>query len=115
MAIDVTYTWNFNPLEFYPSASGENDVVFRVHWQLYGGTGSYQGSIIGVQDITYQTGSTFIPFNELTYNTVYNWMTASIGEEKMNQYKDNVYNQIENKINPPVVVQQSPWLPTGSI
>jgi hypothetical protein len=42
-------------------------------------------------------------------------MTASIGEEKMNQYKDNVYNQIENKINPPVVVQQSPWLPTGSI
>jgi hypothetical protein len=115
MAIDVTYTWNFNPLESYPTASGENDVVFLVHWQLHGVTGSYQRTVMGVQDIPYQTGSTFTPFNELTYNTVYNWITASMGEEQMNRYKDNVYNQIENKINPPVLVQQSPWLPTGSI
>jgi hypothetical protein len=111
----INYNWNFNPLESYPTSSGENDVVFMVHWQLYGSTGSYQGSCIGTQAVTYESGSTFIPFNELTYNTVYNWMTASMGEEKMNQYTASVAQQIQNQINPPVLVQQAPWLPTGSI
>lgn len=111
----INYTWNFNPLESYPTASGETDVVFLVHWQLYGSTGSYQGSCIGTQTIApYESGSTFVPFNELTYNTVYNWMTASMGIERMNQYTASVYQQIENQINPPVLVQQAPWL-TGSI
>jgi hypothetical protein len=108
----ITYTWNFNPLESYPTASGETDVVFRVHWQLYGSTGSYQGSSIGVQNIApYESGSsTFIPFEDLTYEIVYNWMTASIGIEQMNLYTASVAQQIENQINPPVLVQQAPWL-----
>ena len=115
MALDVTYTWNFNPLESYPTASEHTDVVFLVHWQLYGSTGSYQGSSIGTQRVTYDTGSTFIPFNELTYNTVYNWITASMGIKTMNQITASVYQSIENQINPPVLIQQAPWLPTGSL
>lgn len=114
MALDVTYTWNFNPLESYPTASGENDVVFLVHWQLYGSTGSYQGRNIGTQNIIYESGSTFIPFNELTYETVYNWMTASMGMEVMNKHTASVYQQIENQINPPVLVQTAPWFNTTS-
>jgi hypothetical protein len=112
--MDITYNWNFNPLESYPTASGETDVVFLVHWQLYGNTGSYQGSVIGTQSVTYESGSTFVPFNELTYDIVYNWMTASMGMERMNQYTASVYQQIENQINPPVLVQQAPWLTTTS-
>lgn len=114
MAIDITYTWNFNPLESYPTASGETDVVFRVHWQLYGSTGSYQGSCIGTQTVTYETSSVFIPFNELTYDIVYNWMTASMGIDQMNLYTASVYQQIQNQINPPVLIQQPPWLTTST-
>lgn len=108
--MEINYTWSFNPLEAYPTASGENNVVFLVHWQLYGSTGSYQGSSIGVQKVSYQTGSTFIPFNDLTYDIVYNWITASMGTEQMNQIMANVAQQIENKINPPILVEQAPWL-----
>lgn len=106
----ITYNWNFNPLESYPTASGETDVVFMIHWQLYGNTGSYQGSIIGTQNVIYESGSIFVPFNELTYDTVYNWMTASMGMERMNQLTASVAQQIENQINPPVLVQQAPWI-----
>jgi hypothetical protein len=119
--MEINYTWNFNPLEAYPTASGEDNVVFLVHWQLYGVTGSYQGSVIGTQGVSYETGSTFIPFNELTYDIVYNWMTASMGLEQMASYKASVARQIENKINPPILVETAPWLnpptptPTGSI
>ena len=108
----INYEWNFNPLEAYPTSSGEDNVVFLVHWQLYGSTGSYQGSVIGTQPVSYETSSVFIPFNELTYDIVYNWMTASMGLETMQAYEFNVAQQIENKINPPVLIEQAPWLTT---
>jgi len=111
----INYNWNFNPLEAYPTASGETNVVFNVHWQLYGSTGSYQSSVIGVQPVTYESGSAFTPFNELTYDIVYNWMTASMGTASMQNYEATVAQQIQNQINPPVLIEQAPWLPTGSL
>jgi hypothetical protein len=110
--MEINYTWNFDPLESYPTSSGQNDVVFRVHWQLYGSTGSYQDFAKGIQQITYNPESTFIPFNELTYETVYNWITASMGEEKINQYKTSISKKIENQEILPISIQQSPWLNT---
>ena len=110
MALDINYNWNFNPLEAYPTASEENNVVFLVHWQLYGSTGSYQSSTIGVQPVNYDTGSTFTPFNELTYDIVYNWMTASMGLEQMQAWENEVAQKIDNQINPPVLIEQAPWL-----
>lgn len=112
--MNITYTWNFNPLESYPTASGQTDVVFLVHWQLYGSTGSYEDSVIGTQQITYESGSTFIPFNELTYDTVYNWMTASMGQSRMNQYTASIEQRIQNQKVPPILVQTAPWLTTST-
>lgn len=115
MPLDINYTWRFNPLEAYPTSSGENNVVFLVHWQLYGSTGSYQASVIGTQPIqTYETSSVFIPYNELTYDIVYNWMTASMGLTQMAQHEANIAQQIDNQINPPILVEQAPWLISGS-
>jgi hypothetical protein len=115
----ITYNWNFNPLESYPTASGETDVVFLVHWQLYGttgsGSGSYAASSIGVQSIaTLQSGSTFIPFNDLTKDIVYGWVTSSMGSEHIDGLYASISASIESQINPPVLVQQAPWL-SGSI
>jgi hypothetical protein len=113
--MDITYNWNFNPLESYPTASGETDVVFLVHWQLYASTSSYNASSIGVQSIaTLQSGSTFIPFNDLTKDIVYGWVTSSMGPESIDRMYASLSASIENQINPPVLVQQAPWL-TGSI
>ena len=114
MALDVTYTWNFNPLESYPTASGETDVVFLVHWQLYASTGSYTASSIGTQNVAPYDGSTpFIPFEELTYDTVYDWVTTSMEAQNpgvVYRMYESLAQQIENQINPPVLVQQAPWL-----
>jgi hypothetical protein len=123
--MDITYNWNFNPLESYPTASGETDVVFLVHWQLYAikglsgsFSGSYTASSIGTQAIpSLESGSTFIPFNELTKDIVYGWVTSSMEAQRSGSV-DGLYTSlsasIENQINPPVLVQSAPWL-TGSI
>ena len=113
MALDITYNWNFNTLESYPTASGETDVVFLVHWQLYASTGSYGASSIGTQAIAaLQSGSTFIPFNELTKDIVYGWVTSSMGSGSIDAMYASLAVNIENQINPPVLVQQAPWLNT---
>ena len=124
--MSITYNWNFNPLESYPTASGQTDVVFNVHWQLYATTGSqniysgsnYNASIIGTQTIPpFESGSTFIPYNELTKDLVFGRVTASMEasfsgsvEAKYVSLSQSIYNQI----NPPVLVQQAPWL-SGSV
>ncbi len=112
--MELIYNWNFNPLESYPTASGQTDVVFLVHWQVTAITGSYSAGSIGVQSVQYTSESVFIPFNELTFETVYGWVTSSMGEERYNNLTASLIHQIENKINPPVLVQQAPWLNTTS-
>ena len=116
----VNYFWTINPLEAYPTASGESDVVFTAHWQLHAteeanGT-TYAAQSIGTQGLTYQSGSPFIPFNELTLETVQGWVENAMGEEQVNSMKAGLASNIANQINPPSVTLQSPWLnTTGSI
>jgi len=117
--METTYNWNFNPLESYPTASGETDVVFMVHWQLYATkgpytgsfTGSYTASSIGTQTVgPLQSGSAFIPFNELTKDIVYGWVTSSMASGSVDRLYASLEQQIENQINPPILIQQAPWL-----
>jgi len=113
--MSINYEWSFNPLESYPTASGQTDVVFKVHWQLAGSTGSYDSTRIGVQTIaSYESGSVFIPFEELTKDIVYGWVTASMGSGSVESLYLGISQSIYDKINPPILIQQSPWL-TGSI
>ena len=41
-------------------------------------------------------------------------MTASMGTASIQNYEDNVAQQIQNQINPPVLIEQAPWLNTTS-
>ena len=109
--MEIDYNWNFNPLESYPTASGETDVVFLVHWQLYASTGSYGASSIGTQTVgPLQSGSIFTPFNELTKDMVFGWVTSSMASGSVEAMYTSLAQQIENQINPPILVQQAPWL-----
>ncbi len=108
--MELVYNWNFNPLESYPTASGYTDVVFLVHWQVRATTGSYVANLIGTQRVEYTSESVFIPFNELTFETVYGWVTSSMGGERYNNITASLINQVESQINPPTLIQQAPWL-----
>jgi hypothetical protein len=108
--MELIYNWNFNPLESYPTASGQTDVVFLVHWQLEATTGSYTIRQIGTQPVQYISESVFIPFNELTFDIVYGWVTSSMGEDVYNSITASMVRTLENQINPPTIIQQAPWL-----
>ena len=118
----VSYNWTINPLEAYPTSSGELDVVFVAHWQLHAteevSGSTYTAQSIGTQGVTYTSGSAFVPFEELTLELVQGWVENAMGTGSVDSMKASLATQIANKINPPVVTLQSPWLtpaPTGSI
>jgi hypothetical protein len=108
--MEVTYNWDLNPLESYPTASGQTDVVFMVHWQVNATTGSYIAIERGAQVLTYSSESDFIPFNELTKDIVFGWVTASMSIGTVDKIYNTLYKSISDQINPPVMVQQAPWI-----
>lgn len=114
----ITYTWDFNPLESYPTASGETDVVFRVHWQLYAATQSYTEVQIGSQNIpAFESGSSFTPYNQLTKDVVFGWVTSSMEAQASGSVEAKylaLSQSLYNRINPPVLIQQAPWI-SGSL
>lgn len=112
----VSYFWTINPLEAYPTASGESDVVFTAHWQLHAteevdGT-TYTAQSIGTQGLTYTSGSSFTPFEELTLEQVQGWVENAMGTGSVDNMKASLAQNIANQINPPVVTLTSPWLTT---
>ena len=115
----VTYFWTINPLNAYPTSSGETDVVFTAHWQLHAqeiaNEVTWSASSIGTAGIPLHSGSEFIPFNELTLPVVQGWVEESLGTGSVEAMKEGLATQIANQINPPVLTLQSPWLPTGSV
>jgi len=112
----VSYFWTINPLEAYPTASGETDVVFVAHWQLHAteevSGSTYTAQSIGTQGLVYASGSAFTPFEELTLAQVQGWVEAAMGPEQVASLEAGLAQNIANQINPPVVTLQSPWLTT---
>jgi len=110
---EITYNWNFNPLDCYPTQSGCSNVVFNVHWQLHATTGSYQASSIGTQMVGPLDTGSFVSYELLTKEQVQGWVIDAMNTPNSGSV-ENLYtsfmNQIENKINPPVVTISSPWL-----
>jgi len=112
----VSYNWTINPLECYPTSSEGPDYVFIAHWQLHASE-EYSGSLytatsIGTQSVPANTGSAFIPFEDLTLEIVQGWVEESMGPDQVASLEAGLAQNIANQINPPVVTLQSPWLTT---
>jgi len=114
----VSYFWTINPLEAYPTASGESDVVFTAHWQLHATETvdgkTYTAQSIGTQGLTYHSGSSFTPFEDLTLSQVQGWVENAMGTGSIDNMKASLATNIADQINPPIVTLQSPWLTTST-
>lgn len=105
----ITNTWAVVQMDCYPEAEGETDVVFTVHWTLTATDGTYTGYVYGSQGVTYEAGSPYTPYADLTETQVIGWVQSAMGEEQVAAYEANAAEQIANQINPPVVTPPLPW------
>lgn len=119
-----TITWKVTNLDCYPTYQQNTDVVFTVHWDCLGNivvaTGSlsssvYNSRLYGTTGVQYHSGSSFIPYDQLTENVVLGWTFDSMGTGSKANIEAGAISSLYNQINPPVVQPPLPWVTTGSM
>ena len=106
----ITYSWEFPTLDAYPTAAGQTNVVYQVHWILNGDDGSgHTGSLYGTIKCTYDEGDPFVPFADLTKSNVEGWATTNLGDEKVSEFESNIAAQISEQVTPTKEQLDPPW------
>ena len=104
----MTILWLIERLLVKPTEGSLTDVVITADWRCNGTDETYSGTCYGSCSFQPPSGS-FTPYEDLTQDQVLQWCYEN-GVDKT-AIEANVTAQIENQINPPVVVLPLPWVP----
>ena len=103
----VTYVWQVSQLDCLPQAPEGADYVVTAHWQLVGTDGTYSGSVYSTCSFPVVTGEAFVPYADLTLDTVLGWCYANGVDQASAEAA--VAQQIADQKNPPIVSPPLPW------
>ena len=108
--MSTTYNWVINQLDTAPSEDGLTDVVKVVHWtrtaeQFVGGE-PINVSSYGTMGCATPSATDFTAYPDLTYDQVCGWLNAGLPVAEIDLGLDT---QIQNIINPPIIVLPNPW------
>jgi hypothetical protein len=107
----TTYQWDIQALDCIPQIEGDTDFVVTAHWTVSATDGTYNSSVYGTQSFTYDSGKAFIPYDSLTQDEVVGWVQEGMGIDAVTALQENLDQQIENQINPPIISPALPWAP----
>ena len=93
----------------YPTAEGQTDIVFNVAWRANATDGTYNATSYGTVGVTYEAGSPYTPYADLTQDQVIGWVQAAMGAEQVASIEAGLATNIADQINPPVVTPKLPW------
>jgi len=106
----MTITWIIEEMKCATQQDGKTDVVVTAFWRCNGeqvdGDKTYSGTVHGACGFSY-SGGEFTSYDQLTQDQVLGWCWSS-GVDK-DATEANVQTQIDNQINPPVVILPLPW------
>jgi len=107
-----TYTWDCKTVDVYPNHDNESDVVYNVHWRLNAVSdqqdaegNDYTASSYGTHSVNADDIENFVPFADLTNDLVTSWVTTVMGEDKVDNLKSGLDNNIDGQINPTSVTK----------
>ena len=104
----MTILWLIERLLVKPTEGPNTDVVITADWRCNGTDETYSGTCYGSCSFAPPTGS-FTPYPDLTQDQVLSWCFANGVDQAA--IEANVSLQIQNQIDPPVVVLPLPWVP----
>jgi hypothetical protein len=105
MKMANTYTELIERMDCYPTLDTYTDVVCTIFWRMNATNGEYSATAYGSCGVTFKEGDTFTPYEDLTKEQVWGWVSAIVNMDDM---KASLDKQIEAQLNPPIV---SPPLP----
>ena len=103
----ISYEWNVNTVDVYPTEGDYTDVIYNVHWRLNAtdtevdAEGSpYTASVYAAQNLDTSDLSGFIDFDSVTSAEVQGWVESAMGAEEVQSLKDNLDTNIAGQITP---------------
>jgi len=110
--MNITYNWSIQSMSCLTSYNGNSNVVTTITYNVVATDTDTSVTIpfFGtVNTHNLQTGVDFIPFENLTEETVVSWAQASLGESQVQTIKDAMSYNLLIKQNPPVGITLLPW------
>ena len=106
----MNITWTIEWLRTTPTTATPPEYVIECGWRCTGTDGAYTGTVYSTCSFTQaaEADGTYTPFASLTQEQVLDWCWDS-GVNK-DATEAAVAQQIENQINPPVIMPELPWL-----
>ena len=106
----TTYQWVINQMDTKPTEDGLTDVVVTIHWtrtaEQFVGEEAILVSSYGTMGCETPSSTDFTTYPDLTYEQVCGWLDVGLNVTAIDLGLDQ---QIENIINPPVIVLPLPW------
>lgn len=109
----MTITWAVTAMTAYPQQAGETDVVFSVAWCCTATDGTFTTAVPGSIGVTWQAGTPFTPYDQLTEAQVLQWVFDGLGAEKLT-VEGYAVKGVEDQANPPTVSPPLPWAPPSA-
>lgn len=97
----IEYTWKIKQIDRL-STTGE---VINVRWTVLATKDSHTSSTVGATNINYSEEYTFIPFENLTEETVLSWTWNIINKTEI---EEKLATDISN-METPVIISGLPW------
>ena len=123
----ITFEYVVTSMLSYPQYESEKDVVFKVYFDYIGLETldiqsldpitrqpvtiqrSFTSTISSDIDLTYQSGTPFTPYEQLTNSQVVGWIESSIDPEVVSAWQTVITNNINEQINPTEQQLPLPW------
>lgn len=106
----TTYNWAVSSMDTAPSLDGLTDVVVIVNWRrnavTVDGDNTYYADVYGSMGCATPSETDFTAYPDLTFEQVCGWLDAGNDVPTLDA---NLDAQIENQINPPIIVLPNPW------
>ena len=102
----TTYNWVINQMDTIPKEGTLLDVVSVIHWSRIATQDEIVVSSYGTMNCTTPSETDFTAYPDLTQAQVEGWLDAGLDVPTIDV---NLDKQIENIINPPIIVLPLPW------
>lgn len=102
----TNFIWIINQLDTKPQEDGLTDVVIIVHYTRQAQDGEIIVTSYGTMGCQTPSATDFTAYPDLTYNQVCSWLDAGLDVPAIDL---GLQQQIDNIINPPVIVLPLPF------
>ena len=103
----ISYEWDVNTVDVYPTDEGHSNVIYNVHWRLNATDtqvdaegNPYTASVYGTQVLDTSDLSNFTDFDSVTAAQVQGWVESAMGAEEVQSLKDSLDANIVGQITP---------------